>query len=134
MTLQKVGVHDLSDSVRHVHNFLAAVDMTPNFALSSNVTTVVCSCPLHCTTSEVEADLPSPFCSWSFGCNSSPLPILIVVLRFPVFLFITSTFSHWLVNVGPLVILLGYTFSPVSLGFKCLCRFQHTLSGKVGCP
>jgi hypothetical protein len=28
MTLQKVGGHDLSVSVRHVHNFLA-VDMSP---------------------------------------------------------------------------------------------------------
>ena len=49
-----------------------------------NVTTVVCSCPDHCTSSEVEAAQLSPLCSWPFGSTSTPVPILIVVLRFPV--------------------------------------------------
>ena len=62
MTLQKVGLDDLSTSVGHDQNFLA-VDMSPNLALSSNVTTVVCSCPEHYTSSEVEAAQLAPLCS-----------------------------------------------------------------------
>ncbi len=40
MTLLKVGLHDLSVSVRHVHNFLA-VGMSPNLVLCIKNTTVV---------------------------------------------------------------------------------------------
>jgi hypothetical protein len=126
MTLQKVGLDDLSTSVGNDQNFLA-VDMSPNLALNSNVTTVVCSCPDHCTSSEVEAEQLSPLCSWSFDITSTPVSILVVVLRFPFFLFITSTFSHCLVNVVPLGILLDYTFSPDNLDLKYLCRFHHVI-------
>ena len=110
MTLHKVGLDNLSTSVGHAQNFLA-VDMSANLAPSSNVTTVVCSCPEHCTSSEVEAAQLSPLCSWPFGSTCTPVPILIPVLTFPVFLFITSTISHCLVNVLPLGILLGCFFS-----------------------
>ena len=40
MTLEKVVLYDLSDSVRYVHNCLV-VHMFPDLALCSNVTTVV---------------------------------------------------------------------------------------------
>jgi formate/nitrite transporter FocA (FNT family) len=52
------------------------------------------------------------------------VPILIPVLRFPVFLFITCTFSHCLVNVLPLafcsaaLFLLTVWASSVSAVFK----------------
>ncbi len=41
--------------------------------------------------------------------------------------FMTSTLSHFLVNVGPLGILLEGNSSAVSLSFKCLCSFPHVI-------
>ena len=40
MTLEELVLHDLSVCVRHVHNFLA-IDMSPDLAVCSNVTTFV---------------------------------------------------------------------------------------------
>ena len=78
MTLLKVVLHDLSTSVRHVPlPWCEVVLMTTPVA------------------SEVEAALLSPFCFWPVACKSSPLHILIFVLRFALFVVITSTL--WLI-------------------------------------